>query len=261
VPSLWPCGTPARAQCPPAGHLPLHPALPATRCPATRRGPAARSMWTRASASSALRRRHRGGLSRASAVRPGGIRVRKGPLRGRLPIGIRGVLFVTLGESADSPHHELRSRSSRALRAEVGDMLITRHRHRRPGRNPPPRRDHRGDWARRIVSVPGVLARLGIRVGDLPRAGCTGRKGSLTMTAGHRRRVVCRLVTRRCETCLNQHRPHRSVHAAAPLKPLPQPVALGRYRVRNRFTLRHDRRVPHGCMTWTRFSARQVPRA
>ncbi len=33
-----------------------------------------------------------------------------------------------LGESSVSPHHELRSRSSRALRAEVGDMLITRHR-------------------------------------------------------------------------------------------------------------------------------------
>ncbi len=43
LPSHWPCGTPARAQSPPAGHLPLRPALPATRCPATRHGPAARS--------------------------------------------------------------------------------------------------------------------------------------------------------------------------------------------------------------------------
>ena len=30
----------------------------------------------------------------------------------------------------------------------------------------------------------------------------------------------------------NQHRPHRSLHGAAPLKPLPEPVDLGRYRVR-----------------------------
>ena len=30
----------------------------------------------------------------------------------------------------------------------------------------------------------------------------------------------------------NQHRPHRSLDAAAPLKPLPEPVDLDRYRVR-----------------------------
>jgi hypothetical protein len=30
----------------------------------------------------------------------------------------------------------------------------------------------------------------------------------------------------------NQHRPHRSLHSAAALKPLPQPVILGQYRVR-----------------------------
>ena len=34
------------------------------------------------------------------------------------------------------------------------------------------------------------------------------------------------------ETHHNQHRPHRSLHSAAPLKPLPQPVVLGQYRVR-----------------------------
>jgi hypothetical protein len=32
----------------------------------------------------------------------------------------------------------------------------------------------------------------------------------------------------------NQHRPHRSLDAAAPLKPLPQPVVLEQYRVRRR---------------------------
>ena len=32
----------------------------------------------------------------------------------------------------------------------------------------------------------------------------------------------------------HQHRPHRSLDAAAPLKPLPEPVDLGQYRVRKR---------------------------
>jgi len=36
------------------------------------------------------------------------------------------------------------------------------------------------------------------------------------------------------ETHHNQHRPHRSLNAAAPLKPLPEPVDLERYRVRRR---------------------------
>ena len=30
----------------------------------------------------------------------------------------------------------------------------------------------------------------------------------------------------------NQHRPHRSLHGAAPLKPLPDPMNLDHYRVR-----------------------------
>jgi transposase len=34
------------------------------------------------------------------------------------------------------------------------------------------------------------------------------------------------------ETHHNQHRPHRSLHGAAPLTPLPEPVDLGQYRVR-----------------------------
>jgi len=34
------------------------------------------------------------------------------------------------------------------------------------------------------------------------------------------------------ETHHNQHRPHRSLHGAAPLKPLPEPVNLDHYRVR-----------------------------
>jgi putative transposase len=41
-----------------------------------------------------------------------------------------------------------------------------------------------------------------------------------------------RRILREYEIHHNQHRPHRSLHSAAPLKPLPQPVILGQYRVR-----------------------------
>jgi hypothetical protein len=40
-----------------------------------------------------------------------------------------------------------------------------------------------------------------------------------------------RRILREYETCHNQHRPHRSPHGAAPLKPLPEPVNLDQYRV------------------------------
>ena len=41
-----------------------------------------------------------------------------------------------------------------------------------------------------------------------------------------------RQILREYETHHNQHRPHRSLNAAAPLKPLPEPVDLDHYRVR-----------------------------
>ena len=41
-----------------------------------------------------------------------------------------------------------------------------------------------------------------------------------------------RQILRQYETHHNQHRPHRSLHGAAPLKPLPEPVDLDLYRVR-----------------------------
>ena len=43
----------------------------------------------------------------------------------------------------------------------------------------------------------------------------------------HLRRILCEY-----ETHHNQYRPHRSLHGAAPLKPLPEPVDLEQYRVR-----------------------------
>jgi putative transposase len=50
---------------------------------------------------------------------------------------------------------------------------------------------------------------------------------TLVWNQSHLRRIL-----RDYETHHNQHRPHRSLHAAAPLKPLPEPVDLGQYRVR-----------------------------
>jgi putative transposase len=41
-----------------------------------------------------------------------------------------------------------------------------------------------------------------------------------------------RWILREYETHRNRHRPHRSLDSAAPLKPLPEPVDLGQYRVR-----------------------------
>jgi hypothetical protein len=41
-----------------------------------------------------------------------------------------------------------------------------------------------------------------------------------------------RRILREYEIHHNQHRPHRSLHGAAPLKPLPEPADLGQHRVR-----------------------------
>src|SRR5690349_12518710 len=50
---------------------------------------------------------------------------------------------------------------------------------------------------------------------------------TLIWNQSHLRRIL-----RQYETHHNQHRPHRSLDAAAPVKPLPEPVDLERYRVR-----------------------------
>jgi putative transposase len=54
---------------------------------------------------------------------------------------------------------------------------------------------------------------------------------TLVWNQHHLRRIL-----RDYETHHNQHRPHRSLHGAAPLKPLPEPVDREQYRVR-----RHNR--------------------
>jgi putative transposase len=58
------------------------------------------------------------------------------------------------------------------------------------------------------------------------------------------------------QTHHNQHRPHRSLHGAAPLKPLPEPVDLEQYRARRHSRRWPDQRISPGRMTWTRLSAR-----
>jgi putative transposase len=50
---------------------------------------------------------------------------------------------------------------------------------------------------------------------------------TLVWNQNHLRRIL-----REYETHHNQHRPHRSLHGAAPLKPLPEPADLEQYRVR-----------------------------
>ena len=50
---------------------------------------------------------------------------------------------------------------------------------------------------------------------------------TLIWNQAHLRRILCQY-----ETHHNQHRPHRSLNSAAPLKPLPEPVDLERYHVR-----------------------------
>jgi len=50
---------------------------------------------------------------------------------------------------------------------------------------------------------------------------------TLIWNQAHLRRIL-----RQYETHHNQHRPHRSLNSAAPLKPLPEPVDLERYHVR-----------------------------
>jgi transposase InsO family protein len=50
---------------------------------------------------------------------------------------------------------------------------------------------------------------------------------TLVWNQAHLRRILRDYLTHH-----NQHRPHRSLHGAAPLKPLPEPVNLAQYRVR-----------------------------
>jgi len=79
---------------------------------------------------------------------------------------------------------------------------------------------------------------------------------TLIWNQDHLRRIL-----HQYESHHNLHRPHRSLHAAAPLKPLPQPVdprSIPHTKTRMRGW--PDQRISPGRMMWTRFSARTVSR-
>ena len=67
-----------------------------------------------------------------------------------------------------------------------------------------------------------------------------------------------RRILREYETHHNQHRPHRSLSGAAPLKPLPEPVTLSSTHNKTGSRRWPDQRISPGRMTRTRFSARTV---
>src|SRR5690349_7394940 len=119
---------------------------------------------------------------------------------------------------------------------------------RHPGYRPPGDQAHRARFMIRdrgsnyTAAFDAVLASAGIRT-----ALCNARTPRMNAIAerwigGCRRELLdrtliwnqshLRRILRQYETHHNQHRSHRSLDAAAPLKPLPEPVDLEQYRVR-----------------------------
>jgi transposase len=100
-------------------------------------------------------------------------------------------------------------------------------------------RDHGSNFT---VAFDAILADAGIRtvlcnvrtprmnaIAERWTGGCRREllDRTLVWNQAHLRRIL-----RDYQTHHNQHRPHRSLHGAAPLKPLPEPVNLAQYRVR-----------------------------
>ena len=77
---------------------------------------------------------------------------------------------------------------------------------------------------------------------------------TLIWNQAHLRRILCQY-----ETHHNQHRPHRSLNSAAPLKPLPEPVDLERYHVRRHARISgmiNEYRLVAGCGQGSRHAQR-----
>ena len=68
---------------------------------------------------------------------------------------------------------------------------------------------------------------------------------TLIWNQNHLRRIL-----RECETHHNQHWSHRALHAAAPLKPLPNRSILSSTASEARLASVPDRRIPSGRVTW-----------
>jgi hypothetical protein len=84
----------------------------------------------------------------------------------------------------------------------------------------------RGGHPDRALQRPGVSYERDRRTLD---RGCRREflDRTLIWNQSHLRRIL-----REYETHHNQHRPHRSLDGAAPLKPLPEPIDPGQYRIR-----------------------------
>ncbi len=79
-----------------------------------------------------------------------------------------------------------------------------------------------------------ALQRAGARMNAIAERWTGGCRGELLDRTLIWNQDHLRQILRQYETHHNQHRPHRSLDAAAPLKSLPQPVVLEQYRVRRR---------------------------
>ena len=186
-------------------------------------------------------------------------RHRAGPTRPQFPRSQAGAILASGFFTADLPD-----------RTQAYVLAVIDHATRRiriPGDPPHPAGERTAQQARNLLMDPGeqadrvkfmirdrgsnftaafdaVLADVGIRTVRCnvrtPRMNAIAER----RTAGCRRELLDRTlvwnqdhlprILRQYETRHNLHRPHRSLHAAAPLKPLPQPVDLDQYRIRKR---------------------------
>jgi putative transposase len=101
----------------------------------------------------------------------------------------------------------------------------------------------RDRWSSFTTAFDAILADAGIRAvlcsiqtrpawTRSPNAGSGGCRRELLDRTLAWNQTHLQQILRQYETCHNQHRPHRFLHGAAPLKPLPEPVDLDQYRIR-----------------------------
>ncbi len=119
----------------------------------------------------------------------------------------------------------------REERWKTAEIVILRHQvavlQRRQPRRP------RLDWADRalLATLLAVIVRT-LRMNAIAERWIGGCRRELLDRTFVWNQAHLRRILRAYEIHHNQHRPLRSLDAAAPLKPLPEPVDLDRYRVR-----------------------------
>jgi hypothetical protein len=130
-------------------------------------------------------------------------------------------------------HGELAGLGARVSASTVREIV------KKAGTGPAPRRTGPA-WSQFLRSRAGAIL------------ACDFFTAGLLWNQNHLRRIL-----REYETRHNQHRPHRSLNAAAPLKPLREPVGFEQYYVRKQARVSGlISEYRPGRMTWTRFSAR-----